>query len=96
MVPVLCCVRVRQSVSVAIRADADERYSQSQKTQEKRHSWRILRYIISKIGQRLPVSHHGTSHTPRICAVFSDHVTSFDKVQKYLSFSKVNTPSFDI
>lgn len=58
MVPVLCCVRVRQGVSGAVRSEADERDSQNQHTHEKRHHWRIVGYIISKIGHRLPDSHH--------------------------------------
>lgn len=54
----LCCVRIRQGVSVAVRAETDERDRHSQQAQEKGHHWRVLGYIISKIGHWLPDSHH--------------------------------------
>ena len=48
---------------VAVRAEADKGDSQSQQTQEKCNAWRILGYIISKVGHRLPESHDQTSQT---------------------------------
>lgn len=57
-VPYLYCVRVRQSVSVAVRAEADKGDRQSQQTQEKCNPWRILGYIISEVGHRVPETHH--------------------------------------
>lgn len=62
--PYRCCVRVRQSVGEGVRAEAGERDSQTQQAQEKCHPWRILGNIISKVGHRLPDTHHQISHTP--------------------------------
>lgn len=63
MSPYLCDVRVRQSVSVAVRAEVDEGDGESEQTEDKCHHWRILGYIISKVSHWLPETHH---HTPGI------------------------------
>lgn len=64
-------------MSVAVRAEADERDSQSQQTQEKCHHWRILGEIISKVGHRLQETHNQTPHSP---VFVKRKVTSVTKV----------------
>lgn len=64
-----CCVGVRQSVGGDggdVRAEANERDSQSQQTQEKGHPWWIMEYIISYVGDRLPETHHQAPNTPEL------------------------------
>lgn len=86
----LGCVRIRQSVSVAVRAEADERDSQSQQTQEKCHHWRILGEIISKVGHRLQKTHNQTPHSP---VFVKRRITSVTKVFTAFVYSTTKLPN---